>query len=74
MNEKLIQKQNEILEGKEEEVKRKKERQMSQLDKAIEDMRKVGLLDSEVKIRTEVQKLKTKKEKNGCFKKTTKYI
>ena len=52
--EKLIQKQNEILEEKEEEVKRKKERQMSQLDKATEDMRKVGLWDSEEKIRTEV--------------------
>ena len=52
--EKLIQKQNEILEEKEEEVKRKKERQMSQLDKSTEDMRKVGLWDSEEKIRTEV--------------------
>ena len=59
--EKLIQKQNEILEEKEEEVKRKKERQMSQLDKAIEDMRKVGLWDSEEKIRNKVQNLKTKK-------------
>ena len=73
--EKLIQKQNKILEEKEEEVKRKKEKQMSQLDKAIEDMRKVGLWDSEEKIRTEVQKLKTKKKKKkGCFKNTTKYI
>ena len=61
--EKLIQKQNEILQEKEEEVKRKKERQMSQLPKAIEDMRKVGLWDSEEKIRTEVQKLNPKKEK-----------
>ena len=67
--EKLIQKQNEILEEKEEDVKRKKERQMSQLDKAIEDMRKVGLWDSEEKIRTEVQKLKTKKEKMDVLKK-----
>ena len=49
--EKLIQKQNE------------KERQMSQLDKAIEDLRKVGLWDSEEKIRTEVQKAKEKKKK-----------
>ena len=58
--EELIQKQNEILEEKEEEIKQKKERQMSQLDEAIKDMRKVGLWDSEEKIRTQVQKLKTK--------------
>ena len=67
--EKLIQKQNEILEEKEEEVKRKKERQMSQLDKAIEDMRQVGLWNSEEQIRSEVQKLKTKKEKMDVLKK-----
>ena len=68
--EELIHKQNEILEEKEEEVKRKKERQMSQLDEAIKDMRVVGLWDSEEKIRTEVQKLKTKKrEKMDVLKK-----
>lgn len=59
--EQLFIKQTKILEEKE--ARRKKERKVTEIDKAIEDMRKVGLWESEDKIKEEIEKLKTKKEK-----------
>ncbi|XP_052705489.1 uncharacterized protein LOC128181218 [Crassostrea angulata] len=67
--EELFIKQTKILEQKENEAKRKKERKVNQIDKAIEDMRTVGLWESEEKIKEEVEKLRTKKEKMESLKK-----
>lgn len=67
--EELFIKQTKILEQKENEAKRKKERKVNQIDKAIEDMRTVGLWESEEKIKEEVEKLKTKKGKMESLKK-----
>lgn len=72
--EELFIKQTKILEQKENEAKRKEERKVNQIDKAIEDMRTVGLWESEEKIKEEVEKLRTKKEKMESQKKTNKYI
>ncbi|XP_061163864.1 myb-like protein X [Saccostrea echinata] len=68
-NEELFRKQTKILEEKEKEARRKKEKKSTELDRAIEDMRKVGLWESEGKIREEIEKLKTKKEKVETLKK-----
>ncbi|XP_052695015.1 uncharacterized protein LOC128173376 [Crassostrea angulata] len=67
--EELFIKQTKILEQKENEAKRKKERKVNQIDKAIEDMRTVGLWESEEKIKEEVEKLRTKKGKMESLKK-----
>lgn len=47
----------------------KKERKVNKIDKAIEDMRTVGLWESEEKIKEEVEKLRTKKGKMESLKK-----
>lgn len=66
--EELFIKQTKILEQKENDAKRKKERKVNEIDKAIEDMRTVGLWVSEEKIKEEVDKLKTKKGKMESLK------
>ncbi|XP_062599177.1 uncharacterized protein LOC134260638 [Saccostrea cucullata] len=67
--EELFIKQTKILEEKEKEVQRKKEKQSKQLDNAIEDMRRVGLWECEEKIREELEKMRTKKAKMEALKK-----
>lgn len=51
-------KQTKILEQKEQEAMRKKEKKVTEIDKAIEDMRKVGIWESENKRDGEIKNQK----------------
>lgn len=64
----LIKKHLSNLKEKEEEIKRKKKKE-DELDKVINQIREEGLWDSENRIGSELQKLKTKKDRLLALKK-----
>lgn len=65
----LLRKHLTNLKEKQEDIKRKKKKKEDELDKVIDHIREEGLWDTESKIDSELQKIKTKKDRLSSLKK-----